>query len=128
MVGRWCSAAPIIKPMSEASNIIAESIVERAPWTTDPVKNLTTGQTFTAEIDGSPDAILIATELGEDARNVILLHVTSDAEAALINKNDQVQFTLFGSLAICTILKRRDSAAQPQTDFWAMQKVPGKDT
>ena len=107
--------------MSELTNILAETIAERAPWTADPVLNLRTGVTFTAEIDGSPDAMVVMTELGEDARNMILLHVTKDTEAYAINAGDLVQFTLFGALTKCRIVKRRDSGGQPQTNFWAQQ-------
>jgi hypothetical protein len=83
--------------------------------------NLRTGVRFTAEIDGSPDALTIATELGEDYRNVILLHVTSDSEADGINVLDKVRFSLFGRTATAQIVKRRDSAANPQNDFWAVE-------
>ena len=107
--------------MSEITNILAQVIDDRAPWTTDPVTNLTTGKVFTAEIDGSPDPLIVATELGEDARNVVILHVSDDAAAYAISKGDRVQFTLFGETVVCQVLKRRDSVGQPQTDFWAQQ-------
>lgn len=110
--------------MGEQHQIAADLVADRASATTDPVRNLRTGMIFWAEIDGAPDPILLATELGEDARNVILLHVNSDVEAAQINMNDECTFTLFGALVRCQILKRRDSGAQAQTDFWAMQLTP----
>lgn len=104
---------------------IAENLVgDRASATTDPVTNLRDGSVFTAEIDGAPDAIVVATELGEDARNVILLHVTSDKEAYALCDGDKVRFTLFGAAVTCKLLKRRDSGATVQTDFWAMQLTP----
>lgn len=107
--------------MGEQHTIAADLVADRASATTDPVRNLRTGLIFYAEIDGSPDAIVMMTEMGEDARNLILLHVNSDAEAAQINITDICSFTLFGCLVKCKILKRRDSGAQVQTDFWAMQ-------
>ena len=107
--------------MSELTDIVADVVAERAAWTTDAVKNLRTGLVFTAEIDGSPDALTMASELGEDYRNAILLHVNADTEAAGIKLNDEVQFTLFGAVVTCQILKRRDSGAQLQTDFWCQQ-------
>jgi hypothetical protein len=114
--------------MSELSKIAEDVVTERASWTSDPVLHLATGRTITAEIDGSPDAIVLAQmELGEDYRNVCLLHVTNDTEAAILNQGDLVTFTLFGSLSRWKILKRRDSGAQLQTDFWAQQLTP-KDT
>ena len=112
--------------MSEITDIAADTVAERASWTTDPVKNLRTGKWFTAEIDGSPDALILATEFGEDARNMILLHVTHDLQAYAILDGDLVQFTLFGAVVKCRIVKRRDSGASPQTDFWA-QQVSNKD-
>jgi hypothetical protein len=107
--------------MGEQHQIAADLVADRASATTDPVKNTRTGAVFMAEIDGSPDALVVATELGEDARNVILLHVTDDTQAYAINAGDIVQFTLFGVTARARILKRRDNAANVQTDFWAMQ-------
>lgn len=107
--------------MGEQHQIAADLVGDRASSTTDPVTNLRTGAIFMAEIDGSPDPLIVATELGEDYRNVILLHVTSDTDAARINMNDQISFTLFGALVKGKILPRRDSGAQVQTDFWAMQ-------
>jgi hypothetical protein len=109
--------------MSELHNMALAVINERAAWTADPVLHLRTGTTITAEIDGSPDALTVATELGEDYRNVILLHVTNDAEAALLNPQDLVQFRLFGNVTTCKVLKRRDSGGQAQTDFWVQQSA-----
>jgi hypothetical protein len=113
--------------MSELHQLLADTVAARAAWTSDPVQNLRTGNTFTAEIDGAPDAMAVMSELGEDARNIILLHVTDNNDAYGINQGDLVQFTLFGVLVKCKILKRRDSGAQVQTDFWAMQ-LTNKDT
>jgi len=62
--------------------------------------------------------------LGEDARMVILIHVTSDAEAAGIRADDRIQFVLFGRTTKAIVLRRRDSGANVQTDFWAMQLTP----
>jgi len=112
--------------MSEILDTIAASVAERIAYTGDPVRHLRLNQTFTAEIDGSPDALTVASELGEDYRNVILLHVTDDNQAATINQGELVQFRLFGRLIKAKILKRRDNGANVQTDFWAMQ-LTGKD-
>ena len=107
--------------MGEQHQLASDLVADRASATTDPVRNLRDGSVFTAEIDGAPDALTIVTELGEDYRNVILLHVNDHTEAANINQGDEVSFRLHGSLVKCKILKRRDGGAQVQTDFWAMQ-------
>lgn len=107
--------------MGEQHQHAADLVEDRSGYTTDPVRNLRTGLTFTAEIDGSPDAMTVMTELGEDYRNVILLHVTDDDEATGINAGDKVQFKLFGKISTAQILKRRDNPANVQNDFWAMQ-------
>lgn len=112
--------------MGEQHDNAAQFVQDRAGYTTDPVKNLRSGLTFTAEIDGAPDSLLIASEIGQDYRNVIILHVTDDTEAAGINQGDKVTFTLFGVLSTAQIIKRRDNPAGPQNDFWAMQ-LTGKD-
>ena len=102
-------------------------MADRAAFTTDPVTNLRTGLSFLAEIDGSPDAVLVATELGEDYRNMILLHVNDDVSAAGIRSQDRVSFTLFKRAITAQILKRRDNGANAQAEFWAMQ-ITGKDS
>ncbi len=110
--------------MSEFHNIAANLVADRASATTDPVRNLRDGSTFTAEIDPTPDALTLVTELGEDYRNVVLLHVTDDAEAANILPQDEVEFTLFGRRSKARIIKLRDNPANVQNDFWAMQLGP----
>jgi hypothetical protein len=110
--------------MSELTEITADTVAERAAWTSDPVKILTgtyAGRAITAEIDGSPDALLVLSELGEDYRNCCILHVTSDLEASYLSQGDKVQFKLFNDFSQWKVLKRRNSGAQIQTDFWVMQ-------
>lgn len=112
--------------MSELHDIAADVVAERAAWTTDPVTHLRTGRTITAEIDGSPDPLIVTTELGEDYRNVVIIHVTDDDEAALLNPQDKIRFSLFGRTTIAQILRRRDNPANVQNDFWA-QCLTNKD-
>jgi hypothetical protein len=113
--------------MGEQHQIAGDFVEDRAAATTDPVLNLTNGLTFSAEIDGSPDPIRVATELSEDAREVVLLHVSDNAQAESINQGDQVKFKLFGVNVVCRVLRRVNSPANPQIDFWAQKIVPGKD-
>jgi hypothetical protein len=114
--------------MSESHEIISDIVDDRASATTDPVLNLRSGLTFTSEIEGNIDPLIVESELGEDAREVVLLHVTSDVEASYIRPGDRVKFTLFGATTTHEIVKRRNNAGNPQTDFWARKWVTGKDT
>lgn len=107
--------------MAEQHQLAADLVEDRAGYSTDAVRNLRTGLTFAAEIDGSPEPLIVVTELGEDYRNVIMLHVTDDEDAAGISEGDKVQFALFGKVSVAQILKRRANPANPQNDFWAMQ-------
>ena len=110
--------------MGEQHQNASDLVADRAGATTDPVKNLRSGLTFYAEIDGSPDALTIPNELGDDYRNLILVHVNLDADAAKINLNDKISFSLFGRTVTAQIVKRRDNAANVQNEFWAMQLTP----
>ena len=101
-------------------------VLDRASHTADPVKNLRTGLVFHAELE-AVDPLIVATELGEDARAVVALNVTDDAEASLIRVNDFVQFKLFGVQAKYRVIRRRQNAANPQTVFWT-QEFTDKDT
>lgn len=112
--------------MSEFHDTIADIVSDRASHTTDPVRNLRTGLTFHAELE-AVDPLLVQSELGEDAREVVALHVSDDAEASLVNVNDFVQFKLFGVTVKYRVIKRRANAANPQTTFWTMQ-FSDKDT
>ncbi len=114
--------------MSEMHAGLAEIVEDRASFTTDRVKNLRTGLQFTAEIE-PVDPIIAQAELGEDVREVVVLHVTSDFEAAEILTQDRVTLSLFGKRPeTYKIVKRRDNAANVQTDFWAVQVAAGKDS
>ena len=112
--------------MSEFHDDLMDIVLDRASHTTDPVKNLRTGLVFTAELE-SVDPLIVATELGEDARAVVALNVTNDVEASLIRVNDLVQFRLFGNQVKYRVVKRRTNAANPQSVFWA-QEFSDKDT
>lgn len=114
--------------MSEFSDIIGDVVDDRATGTTDPIVNLRTGATFVAEIEGNVDPAAIAYELGEDVREVVILHVRNAADAAGINHGDRVQFALFGQTAIHRVVKRRQNPGNPFTEFWAKKIVPGKDS
>jgi hypothetical protein len=113
--------------MSEITNILESVVAERQAWTSDPVQNLRTGAWFTAELE-MVDPLIVQAELGEDAREVVCLHVYDDQQAAGIQSQDKVKFRLFGQSVTYRVVKRRDNAASVQTDFWAMQIVSGKDT
>jgi hypothetical protein len=112
--------------VSEFHNDLMDIVLDRASYTTDPVKNLRTNLVFHAELE-SVDPLVAATELGEDARAVVALNVTDDAEASLIRVNDFVQFKLFGTQVKYRIIRRRSNAANPQTVFWS-QEFTDKDT
>jgi len=111
--------------MSEAHDTIADIVDDRASATTDPVFNVTSGATFTAEIETNIDAVIVMTELerlGEDAREMVLLHVRNAVDAAGINVEDVVRFKLLGVQAEHRIIKRRDNSGTPFTSFWASRK------
>lgn len=112
--------------MSETLDTLREIVLDRASSTTDPVQNLRTGLWLTAEIE-PVDPILAQTEFGEDAREMVILHVSDFIQAAGVNAQDQMQFRLLGRLVTYKVVKRRDNAANTQVDFWAMQVVGGKD-
>jgi len=114
--------------MSETSQFAADNVTERAAWTTDQVQNLTSGAWFTAEIEDVSDPVRLITELGEDVREAAILHVTDDAQAAGISMNDLVRFTLFGAVGTMKVVKRKNNPTSPQTDFWCVNVVPGKDS
>lgn len=113
--------------MSELRDILADVVADRQEFTADTVKNLTTGTAFAAEIEEIAD-IELNTELGRDARESILLHISDRSAAAALDLNTQVQFTIRGQLITCAITRRKDNPVSLQTEFGCRKIVPGKDT
>lgn len=113
--------------MSESRDTLADVVSERQAFTGDRVTNLRTGKEFTAEIEPIED-IELNTELGRDAREVFLLHV-SDREAAdaLPHKN-RVSFSFRGQDFIGEVVRRKDNPANLQVEFGCAKVVPGVDS
>ena len=105
--------------MSETHDIINDIVLDRATATTNPVKNLTTGKTFYAEIEGNLDPFTIPDSIGNDPRGKFRLHVTDNAQALEISMQDLVEFTLYGQTQLARIVWRTLDPASPQTKFIA---------
>ncbi len=114
--------------MSVLHDILNDVVADRAALTADPVLNLTTGLSFTAEIEGNLDPFSLPAHLELDKRAKVRLHVLDDGEAAGISLTDVVRFKLYGKSATFIIVDRMADPASPQTKFIACQKVDGKDS
>lgn len=112
--------------MSEAHDILAQIVDDRASLTADPVVNTTRVFTFLAEIESNPDVVLDA-ELGRDAREEVVLHVRNATDAARIQPQDRITFTLFGQQVTFQITQRTNNPANPFTEFRARKRVDTKD-
>ncbi len=112
--------------MSEFHDIIADVVDDRAQFSTDAVVNLRTEETFIAEVEANPEAVL-DTELGEDLREVVVLHVRNRTSAANINQEDNVRLTLFGQEVTLRITRRMDNPANPFVEFKAVKIVSNLD-
>ena len=110
--------------MSELSDNLNNIVIDRAPATTDPVLNLTTGLTFTAEIEGNLDPFTIPEQWGSDPRPKVRLHVTDDGQAAGISETDLVRFSIYGNSAVGIVVHRIIDPASPQTKFLVCIKSP----
>jgi hypothetical protein len=75
--------------VSEAREIMADVVDDRAPFTTDSIINLKTGQAFQAEIEPIEDLVL-ATELGLDPRASHWLHVAR-RQGVRLNAGDELK-------------------------------------
>ncbi len=106
--------------MNELRAALADVVAERIAFTSDPCVNLRTGLTFLAEIE-PVDPLIVATELGEDPREVVIVHVTDTQDAAGINDQDQIQMNLGQGNVVYQVVKRRNNAANLQVDFWCRQ-------
>jgi hypothetical protein len=112
--------------MSEFHDDMAQLVEDRASNFTTPVKDLTSGRTFLAEIE-EVDPLIVTTELGEDYRDVVTINVDSAEAIALMQTLPFVEFRLFGVLTKNKVLKQRNNPASPQAKYWA-QNWTGKDS
>lgn len=71
----------------------------------------------------------LATELGHDPRESMILHVPDRYEASLLKVGDKLTVLFFGQPAMLQITARRtDNPSSPLVDFGCMKVVPGIDT
>lgn len=94
----------------------------REQFSGDRVKNLTTGEVFTAEILPVADKEL-NTALGRDARESDTFYVSNRPMAAKLNIGDLVE--AIGHKF--RLLSRSDNPADPQVKFGAEKLNPSKD-
>ena len=111
--------------MSEIHAILGDIVSDRADTFADTITNLTTGATFTAEIESGIDPYIIQGAFG-DLREAIRLNVQDATQAAALSAGNLVSFTLFGQTVKYMLLKRVDDSGSPFASFWA-EKVTKQD-
>ena len=67
--------------MSEILDILTDAVSERAPTFANQIVNLSSGDSFTAEIETNLDPFTLPESLANDPREKVRLHVASLAEA-----------------------------------------------
>ena len=113
--------------MSDLNDSLSDVVVDRQSFTGDTVTNLTTGATFTAELDPIQD-IELNTELGRDARESVMMYVSDRTAAGVLVLGSKVGITLSGVYSIFELVRRKDNPANLQVEF-GLRKMPiGIDT
>jgi len=117
--------------VSELNSTLARIVTDRQAFTADRGEILTgehAGEFISAEIEEISD-LELNTELGRDPREAYTLHVVNRAEAARLQANDRVRFTIRGLNLTLAILagRRQDTLYSPQVKFGCM-KITEKDT
>lgn len=108
--------------MSEIRNIISATIFDRQPAFGDVVKNLTTGKSFTAEIQPIAD-IGLNEAYGRDPRESDTFHVLDSDAADCVSKGD-----VLSALGVqFKVLRRSNNPASVQIEFGCQKIVTGKD-
>lgn len=102
--------------MSETRNVVRDTVTDRLYATADQIVNLSSGRTFSAEIEEVQDIELI-TELGRDAREKIILHVLDRAAASDLKLGMKVGFAMDGVNCVFQILSSKDNPGGVMTDF-----------
>jgi hypothetical protein len=109
--------------VSENYDILSDVVQDRAASTSDPVLNLTTGVSFTAEIETGLDPFTLPETIANDPRDKVRLHVTSDDEAKKLSKGDFIRFTLGGITTKMQIVSGYRSPTGIQSQLIAIQKA-----
>ncbi len=112
--------------MSEARDIIRDTIADRQDFTGDAIENLRTGTKFTAELEDVQD-IELNTALGRDARESILVHINDRIVSAEIRIGDKLRCVIYGITVLLDVLRRKDNPTDPQVEFGCAKVVPGID-
>ena len=108
--------------MSDFRETIRDVVVDRESGTAELCRNLRTNATFSAEIEEIQDTEL-NTELGRDARESVLMHVSDRTVAAAIVSQQHVAILLYGAWAEFTVVRRQDNPAKPQVEFGLMKRT-----
>ena len=111
--------------MAEFQEDLNDVVTDRAPGTTTQIENLRNGKIFSAEIEGPIDPIIVQSELGEDLREVIKIHIQGFVTEDCLGANDFVRFVMFGQSQIVQILpgKRQQNPADMFSDFWSQKRT-----
>ena len=109
--------------MSEAYDMLTDVVQDRAAYTADSILNITTGISFTAEIETNLDPMTLPEGIANDPRDKVRLHVTSDTEAMALNKGDFIRVTLGGIATRMQIVDGHRSPTGIQSQFIAIQKT-----
>lgn len=112
--------------MSELRDAVRDVIADRESGTAELCRNLNNGRTFQGEFEEIQDMEL-NTDLGRDAREQALLHVSDRARAMEIVAQQQVAVMLFGQWAKFTVTRRKDNPGDPQVEF-GLVKLTEKDS
>jgi predicted trehalose synthase len=112
--------------MSEFRDVLQHIVSDREPGTVELCRNLKTGAAFTAEVEEIQDTEL-NTELGRDAREGVLMHVSDREVAAAILAQQSVAIFLYGEWVTFKVLRRKNNPANPQVEFGLM-KLTEKDS
>ena len=113
--------------MSEIHDVLSDVVSERASTFGDTIKNLTSGATFAAEIETNLDPFTLTSELANDPREKVRLHVFDDSAAAKLNVNDLIEFFSAGVKCRFKLVSGHVSQASIMNQFLAIQVVDGKD-
>ena len=113
--------------MSEILDILADAVSERAPTFANQIVNLSSGDSFTAEIETNLDPFTLPESLANDPREKVRLHILDDSDSAKLNVGDLIEFVSVGAKCRFKITGGYISKASIMNQFLAIQVVSGKD-
>jgi len=108
--------------VSEIYDILSDALDERAPTFGTQITHLESGEKFFATIEDNLDPFTLPSEIADDPREKIRLHI-DQGQPEVLNRTDLIQFQRKGLVCEFNVVSGFYSPASLQNKFLCIQKA-----